>query len=66
MNVSAWIRGLALRGAALESGDSVCENAGELMTEKLVVIMLPNTNNSLKKDNLSSCFCCDLILEDWL
>lgn len=55
-SVSAWIQGLAVRGSDrdLESGDSVCENVGELMTEKLIVIVLtvlPNTNNSLKKDN---------------
>lgn len=38
--VSAWIQGLALRGSDLESSDLVCENVGELMTEKLVVIVL--------------------------
>lgn len=59
VNVSAWIQGLALRGSDLESSDLVCENVGELMTEKLVVIVLTvllNTNNSLKNDNQSSCF----------
>lgn len=67
VNVSAWIQGLALRGSDLESSDLVCENVGELMTEKLIVIVLTvllNTNNSLKNDNQSSCLCCDLILED--
>lgn len=59
VNVSAWIQGLALRGSDLESSDLVCENVGELMTEKLVVIVLTvllNTNNSLKNDNQSSRF----------
>lgn len=54
VNVSAWIQGLPWRGSDLESGDSVCENVGELMTEKLIVIVLivlPNINNSLKKDS---------------
>lgn len=67
VNVSAWIQGLALRGSDLESSDLVCENVGELMTEKLVVIVLTvllNTYSSLKNDNQSSCLCCDLILED--
>lgn len=54
VNVSAWIQGLALRGSDLESGGLVCESVGELMTERLIVIVLmvlPNTSNSLKKDN---------------
>lgn len=58
VNVSAWIQGLVLRGSDLESSDLVCENVGELMTEKLVVIVLTvllNTNNTLKNDRVAAC-----------
>lgn len=40
LNVSAWIQGLALRGSDLKSGDSICENVGELMTAKSLVIVV--------------------------